>query len=385
MKPASVGALSALGKKIARKGVKTMCLDTNVLIHDPGALLKFAEHNVCIPVEVIEELDHLKQEQHSERGRNARAVTRKLAELFPTTATMREGVRLPNGGFLLVIMRPEGHEIPVQARSVLRDLGKKDNLILATALYVQETFPPPVSVISKDANLLLKARAIGINAEDYKNDKSPEGEADEGTSFIDVDEYSLQRFASEGRLTFEEKADLVLNEYVLLRAPSGKTMPARAYAHNEVRKLNIPDGINFPGSITLRPRNIEQRFLLDALLDPTISLVIVRAKAGTGKTLLTLAAALKQVVGHTPIYDHLHVSRAIMPLGKQDVGFLPGSADEKMAPGSPPTGTRCRCWFRRVARWRRSSRASRSARRTATAPTNSRRAGTPPRSSPTSG
>ena len=164
---------------------KTYVLDTNVLLHDPQSIFKFEDNNLAIPVEVLEELDAIKSEQSTERGRNARRVHRILQELLPDSRSMHEGVKLPNGGTLSVIINrylvENNWSSPAmqRLRAVLSDFTKKDNRIIASALFVQETFPPPTILVTKDVNVQLKARAVGLEAQDYLNDKVPEAASDD--------------------------------------------------------------------------------------------------------------------------------------------------------------------------------------------------------------
>jgi PhoH-like ATPase len=214
--------------------VKTFVLDTNVLLHDPQSVFKFEDNNLAIPVEVLEELDAIKSEQSTERGRNARRVHRILQELLPDSRSMLEGVELPNGGTLSVIINrylvEDNRASPAmqRLRAILPDLTKKDNRIIACALFVQETFPPPTILVTKDVNVQLKARAVGLESQDYLNDKVPENPEDDSYRRIPVSLYELQRFASEGE--FELAGDLAqplaINDYLLLVSSEGKTMPA---------------------------------------------------------------------------------------------------------------------------------------------------------------
>lgn len=317
----------------AENALKHFCLDTNVLIGDPKSIFQFEDNHVFIPVEVIEELDAIKKEMDSARGRNAREVTRVLAEFFPDSVNMEEGVRLPNGGTLSVVIRPKNFKLSPKASRVLADPNKPDNKIIACALYLAATFPPPVLLVSKDVNVQLKARAAGLHAEDYLSDHVDVAEDD--LTILDIDGHAMQRFASTGELDFET-GDLYVNEYLLLRdADTGKTMPARATAATHVVRLNIPDAISAPGCIPIRPRNLEQSFFVDALLNPDISLVAVQAKAGTGKTLLSTAAALSQVLGNDNRYNQALISRAVIPIGR-DLGALPGDQESKMMPWVMP-------------------------------------------------
>jgi PhoH-like ATPase len=323
---------------------KTYVLDTNVLLHDPQSIFKFEDNNLAIPVEVLEELDAIKGEQSTERGRNARRVHRILQELLPDSRSMHEGVKLPNGGTLSVIINrylvENNWSSPAmqRLRAVVSDFTKKDNRIIAAALFVQETYPPPTILVTKDVNVQLKARAVGLEAEDYLNDKVPEAVSDDDSyQTITLDVYEMQRFCSEGELEIGEDVAkrLYLNEYVLLMTPEGKTMPARYYGANLVRRLNLPDFVKAPGGIPIRPRNLEQQFFVDALMDDSISLVTCFGKAGTGKTLLSTACALFQTTDERSRYDGLSISRPVIALGK-DIGFLPGTLEEKMKPWLQP-------------------------------------------------
>ncbi len=323
---------------------KTYVLDTNVLLHDPQSIFKFEDNNLAIPVEVLEELDAIKSEQSTERGRNARRVHRILQELLPDSRSMHEGVKLPSGGTLSVIINrylvENNWSSPAmqRLRAVLSDFTKKDNRIIASALFVQETFPPPTILVTKDVNVQLKARAVGLEAQDYLNDKVPEADTDEGDyQTIGLDVYEMQRFCSEGELELAEDvaAKLYLNEYCLLMTPEGKTMPGRYYGEGVVRRLHLPDFVKAPGGIPIRPRNLEQQFFVDALMDDSISLVTCFGKAGTGKTLLSTACALFQTTDENSRYDGLSISRPVIALGK-DIGFLPGTLEEKMKPWLQP-------------------------------------------------
>ncbi len=317
-------------------------LDTNVLLHDPQSILKFEENNLAVPVEVLEELDSIKAEQSTERGRNARRVHRLLQELLPDARAMHEGVELPNGGTLSVIINPYlidgGRNHPSMQRllGILPDITKKDNRIIASALFVQDQFPPPTILVTKDVNVQLKARAVGLESEDYLNDKVPDAPEEASFREIGISIYELQRFCSEGSFDIGDAArGLVANEYVLLRSDEGKTMPARYYGDNIVRRLKIPDYVKVPGGIAIRPRNLEQQFFLDALLDDSVHLLTCFGKAGTGKTLLSIAAALHQILDDQGRYDGVSISRPVIALGK-DVGFLPGTLEEKMRPWLQP-------------------------------------------------
>ncbi len=323
--------------------VKTFVLDTNVLLHDPQSIFKFDDNVLAIPVEVLEELDRIKSEQSTERGRNARRIHRLLQELFPDSRSMLEGVELPSGGQLLVIINPylqdAGKSTPAldRMRAILPDLAKKDNRIIACALYVQEQFPPPTVLVTKDVNVQLKARAVGLESEDYLNDKVPE-EVDEASyREVLITVHELQRFCSEGEFDVGEEiaSQMYQNEYLLLRSDEGKTMPARYYGDGIVKRLKLPDAVKAPGGIPVRARNLEQQFFMDALLDETVGMLTCFGKAGTGKTILSIACALHQTIDDDSPYDGVSISRPVIALGK-DIGFLPGTLEEKMQPWLQP-------------------------------------------------
>jgi PhoH-like ATPase len=337
------GATASHSRRRVSSKVKTFVLDTNVLLHDPESIFKFEDNNLAIPVEVLEELDGIKTEQSTERGRNARRVHRILQELLPDSRSMLEGVKLPNGGTLSVIINPylidPNRTSPAmeRLRAILPDLSKKDNRIIAAALFVQEQFPPPTVLVTKDVNVQLKARAVGLESEDYLNDKVPEEVEESSYQEIQFSVHELQRFCSEGEFDIGEESSqkLYQNEYVLLRSDEGKTMPARFYGNGSVRRLKVPDFVKAPGGIPVRARNLEQQFFMDALLDDNITMLTCFGKAGTGKTLLSIACALHQTYEDHSRYDGVSISRPVIALGK-DIGFLPGTLEEKMKPWLQP-------------------------------------------------
>jgi PhoH-like ATPase len=322
-------------------GTKTFILDTNVLLHDPGCINKFAEHHVSIPVDVLSELDRFKNEM-TERGANAREVHRALMKVFSSPeASIMEGVRTPGGGLLkLVTYDPDAaRQIPSvrEFERIFPGSEKTDHRIIACVLQQREILQPPVILVSKDINMQLKARAVGIECEDYLNDKvEPREVSNFEIARIEVSGHELQRFASSGRLNLASArlGDLMTNDYVLLIAGEKASMPAKMNAQGElVRLLHTPESIKVGQGRAVKPMNLGQTCLLDALLDPEISLVTCYGQAGTGKTLLAVAAGLSQVFGRT--YNGLTVSRPIVAMG-QTVGFLPGSLQEKMRPWLQP-------------------------------------------------
>lgn len=322
-------------------GTKTFILDTNVLLHDPACINRFAEHHICIPVDVLSELDRFKNEM-TERGANAREVHRALMKIFSAPdASVLDGVKTAGGGNIrIVTYDPEAaRRIPsvMEFERIFPGIDKTDHRILACALQLREQIQPPVILVSKDLNMQLKARAVGIECEDYLHDKVEQREVSNfDIARVEVTSHELQRFASSGRLTLAANRlyDIVSNDYVLLTAGDKTSMPAKMNSQGElVRLVHTPESIKVGQGRSIKPMNLGQTCLLDALLDPEINLVTCYGQAGTGKTLLAVAAGLSQVFGRT--YNGLTVSRPIVAMG-QTVGFLPGTLQEKMRPWLQP-------------------------------------------------
>ncbi len=325
----------------AASKTKTFVLDTNVLLHDPACIHRFAEHEVCVPVDVLSELDRFKNEM-TERGANAREVHRALMKIFSAKdASVTDGVKTAGGGKLRVVVYDPaiaaGMRSLLEFQRIFPGQEKMDHRILACALWMRENSQTPVILVSKDLNMQLKARAMGIDCEDYLHDKvEPREVSNFDITRVEVSSHELQRFASSGHLTLPANRlpDLMTNDYVLLTAGEKTSMPSKMNAQGElVRLLHTPESIKVRNGRTIKPMNLGQACLLDALLDPSISLVTCYGQAGTGKTLLAVAAGLSQVFGGT--YNGLTVSRPIVAMG-QTVGFLPGSLQEKMRPWLQP-------------------------------------------------
>ncbi len=328
------------------KSTKAYILDTNVLLHDPHALYKFDEHHVVLPVEVLEELDRFKSDP-GERGRNARHVHRELKERFgdSTASCMVEGANLPNGGKISVLVNKfllqSGKKRPSaglkKLMTVFPDMSKMDNRILACAVYVNETAGKPAILVTKDINMLLKAIALGLRAEDYLHDKVKEKFEDDAGFYqsIYVSRHEMQRFGSEGEISFSADRinGMAINEYAVLQADDGAVFPSRYDGEGTFHRLNLPAHLQAPGGIPIKARNLEQQFLMDALLDPNVSLVTCYGKAGTGKTVVSTACAL-HLIG-LQYYDGVSISRPVISMGK-DIGYLPGDLKEKMTPWLQP-------------------------------------------------
>lgn len=320
--------------------VKNYVLDTNVLLHDPASLERFKENHLCIPVDVLAELDKFKSEQ-TERGANARRVHRRLTEMFSSSEKVTQGVTTPFGGTVRLVIYdpsscPKDSELLNRFHRIFPDRERVDHRIMAACLLLMQHNTAPVVLVTKDINMQLKARAVGIECQDYLNDKV---DAREVSNYevrrIEVDSNELQRFASAGEIALSDERieGVAINEYILLGAGEKQTIPARLAADGRFVRLNFPEVLKIPDGQSLKPLNLGQRCLIDALLNPEISLVTCYGHAGTGKTLVAVAAGLHEMFNRR--YTGITVSRPVVAMGEQ-LGFLPGSLDEKMRPWLQP-------------------------------------------------
>jgi PhoH-like ATPase len=303
---------------------KIYVLDTNVLLSDPNAMYTFEENDVIIPSVVLQELDS-KKKLMDELGRNARYVSRQLDKLREQ-GKLHEGVQLPNGGNLKVTAPPEKSEV---YDSFIDD--SVDTAIVALANEIKKINKDiPVLVVSRDVLVRVKADASGVLAEDYLNDKVISATDDKYTGFteLDVDSEDIDIFYKQKKLIMHK--EFSENHFVVLKC--GKQSALTRYSKGFVYPLYKYD--EDEAVYGLFAKNFEQRLALDLLLDENIPLVTLSGKAGTGKTLLALAAALKQSQdAHT--YNKVIVARPIVAMGK-DLGFLPGELNEKLAPWMQP-------------------------------------------------
>ena len=329
-------------------------LDTNVLLHDPQCLHKFEENTLAIPVEVLEELDG-KKSAPGELGFAARKIHRDLRALFDDnleqppelrdTKTSALGRDLPNGGRLIVVIndhmldgrsRPEDYN---RLKATLVDLEKMDNRILASVYFLKQVCQDSrVILVTKDANMALKGIALGLEVEDYLNDKVTLTKFAGGCQTIEVGGSTYERFIESHGVDLSPKltADLYFNEYVFLKH-GDSIEPARYRGEGQLEGmiLGASVGVQIPKGIRIHPLNPEQRMLMDALLDEDIKLITCSGKAGTGKTLVSIAMALFQTIGDDNLYERVFITRPLVHIGK-DTGALPGTLDEKMAPYIAP-------------------------------------------------
>ncbi len=307
--------------------MKNYILDTNVLLHDPNSLLNFQENRVLVPIEVIEEIDRFKRES-TDRGQNARAVSR-LLDGFRSQGRLSEGVVLPNGGRLRIVFRDKNGngQVTIGDNTV-------DGRIVALARDVQHAEPTvPAILVTKDINLRLKADALGLQAEDYETDHVQIQDLYTGVFEWTVSAEHLAAFRTRGELELPEPHTHPASEYCTLveKGSPKRTALARVDPTGEklIAILDVREGV-----WGIRPRNREQHFALDALLDDRIRLVTLMGKAGTGKTLVAMAAGLKKTVSDRE-YRRLVVARPTISMGKE-LGFLPGSLEEKLDPWMQP-------------------------------------------------
>ncbi len=307
---------------------KIFVLDTNVLLHDHMCIYNFQENNVVIPITVLEELDKLKK-GNDQINYNAREFTRELDKL--------SGDHLFNGG--VALGKRLGKLTIETGKPFSKEISESfpentpDHRILAIAEYVKTKNPGlQVALISKDINLRMKAKSIGIMAQDYENDKVHNID-DLNKNIITIDSISSEQIA---RL-YEKIEGVPVEEFKLNPEPKGhqyfilKGDKSSALAHYDpVKKVFVR--VEKQRTYGIEPRNAEQTFSLDALLRPDIPLVALTGKAGTGKTLLALAAAIQQ----SKMYSQILLARPIVPLANRDLGFLPGDVKEKIEPYMTP-------------------------------------------------
>lgn len=335
--PAGVQAVQAEPKDDRYSRIKNYILDTNVLLHDPHSVYQFADNHVWIPIDVLTELDRFKNEQ-SERGANARTVHRFLTGCFnQNSRTVMRGAKTPGGGTVRIAVNGflssvgTGKELR-RFRRLFGDLEQADNRILAFCLYLKSVHPERTILVTKDLNMQLRALAIGLEAQDYENDKVELTDVEGyGQRTLEIGPHGLQRFASTREIQLEDdRAEgLQLNEYVFFSAGESKLMPARHVGAGFCRRLNLPPALLNPRGVHLKPLNLGQQCLLDALLDPQIALVTCYGQAGTGKTLLAVAAGLHLL--WSQVFFGITVSRPVVAMG-DTLGYLPGTLDEKMKP-----------------------------------------------------
>ncbi len=335
---------SAVISRLPSSVTRLFVLDTNVLMHDPTSLFHFEEHDLYIPMAILEELDNNKKGM-SEVSRNARQASRFLDELINhSEGKIADGIALALHGDKTatgrVFLQTEAitGELPARLAS-----GKVDNQILSVVRHLQDTHPGrEVILVSKDINMRIKAHALGLSAEDYFNDKVLEdtdllysGTRELPGDFWDQHGRDMESWQQAGQTFYRVQgplcSKLLVNEFVYLegdrpfyaqvKEANGKTAVLQTLRDYAQQRHNVWGII---------ARNREQIFALNALMNPQIDFVTLLGQAGTGKTLLTLAAGLMQTLEHK-VYTEIIMTRVTVPVG-EDIGFLPGTEEEKMNP-----------------------------------------------------
>ncbi len=323
---------------------KLFVLDTNVLMHDPTCLYRFEEHDLFIPIQTLEELDNHKKGM-SEVARNARQASRTMDEIVSASGEeMVAGIELtdPSHGMATgrLFLQAEAipNELPVNVPT-----AKADNQILAVVHFLHEKFAKrPVILVSKDINMRIKARAMGLEAQDYFNDKVLEdtdllytGAHELPPDFWETHAKGMESWKENGRAYYRLRgpiaSELLVNQFVYQEGDK----PLHAWVKDRDGPTALLETLidfshqknNVWGIIA---RNREQNFALNLLMNPEVDFVSLLGQAGTGKTLLTLAAGLTQVL-ETKRYSEIITTRVTVPVG-EDIGFLPGTEEEKMAP-----------------------------------------------------
>jgi PhoH-like ATPase len=306
---------------------KIFVIDTNVLLHDPKAIWQFEDNDVILPIAIIEELDRFKK-QPEMTGRNAREVSRNLDQLRQK-GHLTTGVQLDNGGILKVALgnRQTLKELPSELNGDLAD-----NSILAVALECKRHCQCPVIVISKDTNLRIKADALGLNAADYETDKVDVEELYTGSTEVMVSAVQIEKFFHEGEIVLDD--NFLPNQDITLVDEANLSHTALGMVEGKSNRIVPLVHLPKQGVSNIQPRNREQRFALNLLLQDSIPLVTLVGKAGTGKTLLAIAAGL-QKIAEEKVYTRLLISRPIVPMGR-DIGYLPGDVKEKLTPWMQP-------------------------------------------------
>jgi len=319
---------------------KIYVLDTNVLIHDPRALSQFDEHDVVLPIAVLEEMDKVKR-GFDELARNVREVSRQLDELSDGCSDLEQGCPLPGGGSLFFELNHRALDILPESLAK----GSGDNRIIAVTMSLQKKYEDrEVVLVSKDINLRIKARALGLVTEDYRSDQVVEdmdvlplgytilsedawGAMAEGMEAKDGPEGSHYRLQWPG--------DIIrpcVNGFVIL--PDKKKQTLRCTRVEEDSHLQLHDIHSYRSERHavwgIQAKNTEQNMAMNLLMDPELDLVSLLGRAGSGKTLLALACGLHQTLD-LDLYDRIIVTRATVPMG-QDIGYLPGTEREKLEP-----------------------------------------------------
>ena len=307
------------------KKQKIFVLDTSVLLHDHQSITTFEDNNVAIPITVLEELDKFKVGNDT-KNFCAREVIRFIDRLSGNGG-LQDWISLGKGkGKFRVIMEQKPKSIDAEA---IYAEEKNDHKIINAALYLKENEPKKsVTLVTKDINLRIKAKALGVIAEDYETGKVAIQSEEKSNTIEGVDSERIREIFTKGRI--DENgilgASKLVNGYYILKNGKSSSLAFFNHAVDQVERIEK----EFVYGI--KPKNAEQAFALHALMNPSIKLVAIQGVAGTGKTLLALASALEQAKQ----YNQIILARPIVPLSNKEIGFLPGDANDKIGPYMEP-------------------------------------------------
>jgi PhoH-like ATPase len=310
--------------------MKTIVIDTNVYLTDVRALYSFGQHNIAIPTIVLDEIDKHKHRQDT-AGLNARTMNRVLDSLR-AKGSLFVGVQIDDNLGKVFAAQYDPRYMPVGMNS-----GDSDNKIICTALRLKME-GREVVVVSRDVNMRVKCDAFGVVAYDYQPAQVVESvdRLYSGKVTLEVPPETIDKFYQQGEVEAPEGVKLYPNQFVTLKAHDDDSKSAITRymdEHTPLQKINAYKRI-----WGLSPRNTEQKFAMDLLFDRSVDIISLTGKAGTGKTLIAAACGLEQVINSTAAkggYDRLIVTRPVQPMGR-DIGFLPGTLEEKMMPWIAP-------------------------------------------------
>ncbi len=335
---------SKRAKSAKNAPTKLFVLDTNVLMHDPTSLFRFEEHDIFVPMMTLEELDANKKGM-SEVARNARQASRTLDEIVSEAEhAMADGIDLTGPsrdmatGHLFLQTEAINSVLPSSLPT-----AKADNQIIAVVMHLGQKYPKrPVILVTKDINMRIKARALGLEAQDYFNDKVLEdtdllytGTMELPPDFWDTHGKGLESWKKDSRTYYRIKGplcpDMLINEFVWQEGPQPLQAWVKVGGGKTAELETLIDYSHVKNAVWgITARNREQNFALNLLMNPDIDFVTLLGQAGTGKTLLTLAAALTQTL-EAKLFSEIIITRVTVPVG-EDIGFLPGTEEEKMTP-----------------------------------------------------
>ena len=309
---------------------KTYLLDTNVLLTSADSIFSYKNNDIIIPLKVIEEIDKHKKRQDGV-GANAR-ITIRILDKLREDGNLYEGVKISEGKGVLSIRGYDAFDLPDDF-----DLASADNQIIGTAITEKKGLgKEKLIVVTRDINMRIKCDALQIPTEDFITEKTVSNTDELYTGFVKhlVDDQVIDRFYSEEEI-FLEKEDIILYPHQFVMLVSNQNEKKTALAKFINYNLSLNPIVEYKKIWGLKPRNKEQMFGLNILMDPNIPIITMTGKAGCGKTLLAIATGLEQIMEENKRYKKLVVSRPVQPVGK-DIGFLPGTLEEKMSPWLMP-------------------------------------------------